>query len=133
MDIIEMARELGRALQQDERYIRYRVAVQQSEEDEELQGLIGEYNLKRAAMSHLLNSDAEDKSGLARLDAEARELYGRIMALPAMISFSEQKSGLDALIGAVTAIITKSAAGEDPDTIDPSACTGDCSSCPGCH
>ena len=34
MDIIEMARELGKAIQQDERYIRYQLAIEESEANE---------------------------------------------------------------------------------------------------
>ena len=37
MDIIEMARELGKALQNDDRYIAYNLAKQVNDEDKELQ------------------------------------------------------------------------------------------------
>ena len=53
-DIIEMAREIGRQLQKDELYLKLELARQQSEEDEELQNAIGEFNLKRMA----INNDA---------------------------------------------------------------------------
>ena len=51
MDIIEMTRELGRALQNDERYIAMMSARQASDEDQALQEAIGEFNLKRMAIS----------------------------------------------------------------------------------
>ena len=133
MDIIEMARELGKAIQQDERYVRYQLAIQESEANEELQSLIGEFNLKRAALTHILNDDSADKSDMTLLDTQVRALYNQIMELPAMKKFNEEKAGFDALVNSVNAIILKSAAGEDPDTIDPNACTGDCSCCGGCH
>ena len=133
MDIIEMARELGKAIQQDERYIRYQLAIEESEANEELQGLIGEFNLKRAALSHILNDDSTDKSDLVLLDTQVKALYNQIMELPAMKRFNEQKADFDALINSVNTIILKSAEGEDPDNIDPHACTGDCSCCGGCH
>ena len=47
--ILDMARELGYAIQQDERFIRTQLAQAAADEDEELQGLIGEFNLKRIA------------------------------------------------------------------------------------
>ena len=51
-DIIEMAREIGRQLQKDELYLKLELARQQSEEDEELQNAIGEFNLKRMAINN---------------------------------------------------------------------------------
>ena len=41
MDVIAMARQLGKALQQDEGYLRLMVAQQQNDADETLQALIG--------------------------------------------------------------------------------------------
>ena len=47
MDIIEQARELGRQIQKDDRYLKVQIAQQNSDNDKELQALIGEFNLKR--------------------------------------------------------------------------------------
>ena len=41
---------------------------------------------------------------------------------------------MEKMINFIQAIITGSANGEDPDTIEePSSCSGSCSSCSGCH
>lgn len=50
MDIIELAREIGRELQKDERYLNMRTVSAQCDKDEELQELIGEFNLKWIAI-----------------------------------------------------------------------------------
>ena len=47
MDIIELARQIGREIQQDESYIKMRLAEQTSESDTQLQEMIGQYNLTR--------------------------------------------------------------------------------------
>lgn len=133
MDIIAITRELGKAIQQDERYMKYQMAVQACDEDKELQDMIGEFNLKKMALNRILNSPDEDKSDMKLLDEQVREIYNNIMAHPSMVNFNEQKNAFDEIMKAVSTIITKSAAGDDPDTIDPSACSGDCSSCGGCH
>ena len=52
MDMIELARELGRKLQNDERYLAFEAARVASDEDQELQDLIGEFNLKRMAINN---------------------------------------------------------------------------------
>ena len=133
MDIITITRELGKAIQQDERYMKYQMAVQACDEDKELQDMIGEFNLKKMALNRILNSPDEDKSDMKLLDEQVRDIYNKIMAHPSMVNFNEQKNAFDEIMKAVSTIITKSAAGDDPDTIDPSACSGDCSSCGGCH
>lgn len=50
--ILEMAKDLAYAIQQDERYIRTQMAQAAADEDEELQGMIGEFNLKRIAINN---------------------------------------------------------------------------------
>ena len=40
MDIIEMARELGKQIQQDDRYIALRLATQSNDEDQHLQDML---------------------------------------------------------------------------------------------
>ena len=47
MDVIEITRQLGKAIQADERYIDYVNAKSRNDEDKELQELIGEFNLIR--------------------------------------------------------------------------------------
>jgi len=47
MDIIlEMAKDMGEAIQQDPRYVALQMAQAKADEDQELQNLIGEFNLK---------------------------------------------------------------------------------------
>ena len=46
MDIIEMTRELGKALQQDDRYIAYSLAKQVNDDDTELQADIKKFEYR---------------------------------------------------------------------------------------
>ena len=50
MDIIEMARELGAALQKSDEYTAYNVAKNAADGDAELQGMIGDFNLKKLSL-----------------------------------------------------------------------------------
>ena len=52
MDIIELARDLGKKIQEDDRFIAMHVASQQCDADEALQNMIGEFNLKRMAINN---------------------------------------------------------------------------------
>lgn len=135
MDIIELAREIGKQLQQDQRYLNFEIARQQSDEDEELQQAIGEFNLKRMAINNEAQKEDRNEETLKRLNEEFRAVYGRIMANEHMLRYNDAKNELDALVQRITGIITLCAEGENPETCDYDAasCGGDCSSCGGCH
>ena len=134
--ILEMAKDLAYAIQQDERYIRTQMAQAAADEDEELQGMIGEFNLKRIAINNETTKDEGTRDGekLKALDGELREVYAQIMQNPNMTAYNVAKEEMDGLMRRVTAIITKSVEGEDPDTADyEESCSGSCASCAGCH
>lgn len=135
MDVIKIARELGKAIQADERYIRIMEAQAKSDSDKGLQDEIGAFNLKRTQLNEELKKSDKDAEKLKEMDAELKGMYAKIFENPNMIEFSEAKAGMDEMIGQVNKVIGGSASGEDPDTIDPSAsdCGGDCGGCAGCH
>ena len=47
MDVIKSVRELGKAIQADERFIRYATARLANDNDSELQAAFGEFNIAR--------------------------------------------------------------------------------------
>lgn len=135
MDIIEMARELGKEIQKDPRYLALQIARQNSDADEKLQSLIGEFNLKRMAINNEASKPDRDDEKLQALNGELRHAYAEIMKNENMTAYNQAKEGLDELMQRVNAIISLSAEGEDPETADyvPQSCGGDCSGCSGCH
>ena len=135
MDIIEVTRELGRALQADERYVAMVAARKASDEDQALQEAIGEFNLKRMAINNEAQKDDRNEETIKRLNEEFRAVYQRIMENEHMLRYNEAKNDFDALLQLITGIIGLCADGEDPNTADydPASCGGDCSSCGGCH
>ena len=136
MDIIEVTRELGRKLQQEESYIAMRTAQQACDEDQALQQAIGEFNLKRMAINNEAQKDDRSEETLQRLNGEFRAVYGQIMENGNMQRYNNAKVEFDALLQRITGIIGLCADGEDPETCDYDAasCGGDCSSCGGgCH
>ncbi|HHX57428.1 MAG TPA: YlbF family regulator [Clostridiales bacterium] len=134
MDIIEKTRELGKMLQEDERYKAYFAAKEMNDKDEDLQALIGEFNLKRVDLNMEMSKDEKNTEKLKDLDTEIKELYGKIMANPNMLAFNDAKNAMDDILSQINNIITMSANGEDPETCgEESSCGGSCSSCSGCH
>ncbi len=132
--ILEMAKELGHAIQQDERFMKMQMAQARADEDEELQGLIGEFNLKRMAINaESAKGEEQDEAKLRELNVEIREVYAKVMANESMAAYNEAKGEMDKLTNAVGAILNMAAQGLNPDDYDEHSCSGNCSSCGGCH
>ena len=134
MDVIEKARELGKVIQQDERFIRYAKARLANDSDEALQEAIGQFNIARMELDKELNSENKDDEKVKELNENLRKIYGDIMSSSAMVEYNTAKAELDTMVNEVNVIISKSIDGEDPETCDlHSNCTGSCSTCGGCH
>lgn len=136
MNVIEFTRELGKIIQQDERYAAYHQAKDKNDRDEALQKMIGEFNMKRMELNMELSKENRDADRLKELDGEIKEIYKEIMENENMNAFNDAKNAMDEMLNQINMIITASANGEDPATCTtemPHSCSGSCSSCGGCH
>lgn len=133
MDIIEMTRELGKALQNDDRFIAYSLAKQANDNDAELNKLIEEFEKMRSDLNTELCKEDKDTDRIKELDEGIKSRYKKIMENRNMIVFTGAQNALESLVNNMNQIITMCANGEDPDTCQPSTgCTGSCSTCGGC-
>lgn len=133
-EIIKVARELGKLIQKDERFVKYMEAQRKNDADEELQKSIGEFNLKKLALNEELAKDTKDNEKIAAIDKEIRELYEQIMSTEAMTEYSAASDAYKKLTSQIEMILAYSMQGEDPDAIDLEAtCSGSCATCGGCH
>lgn len=136
MDVIEMARQLGKELQKDDRYLDFQKARKESDENQELQKLIADFNLKRISLSQEGSKADRDEDKMQQLNEELRESYDKVMQHPAMTDYNLAKEDMENMLQRISAIINASAEGEDPDLADyhQSACgEGGCAGCSGCH
>ncbi len=134
MDVIELTRELGKAIQADQRFIRFNKARLANDNDTDLQNAIGNFNIKRMELEQAVGKEPKDEEAVKVLNEELRGLYGQIMSSAAMVEYNTAKALLDQLMNEVNTIITKTLDGEDPVTCETDAgCTGSCSTCGGCH
>ncbi len=133
--LLELAKDLGHEIQRDPRFIRTQMAQAAADEDKELQDMIGEFNLKRMALNAEASKDEaeQDKEKVMQLNAELREVYARVMANASMAEYQAAKAELDTIINGIGAIINMAAQGLNPDDYDEHNCSGNCSSCGGCH
>ena len=134
MTIIEMAREMGKLIQESDEYKALMEARTASDNDEELQKQIGEFNLVRMKMEIESSKPEPDQDKVNALNEQLMSIYTSVMESENMVAFNKAKDVVDHLMNHVTAILTAAVNGEDPATSDPdAACTGDCCSCGGCH
>ena len=135
MDCIDLFKRAAMALQTDSRYLAMDQARKMNDKDEELQNLIGEFNLARMDLNNEIGKPERSDERIAELNQKVNDLYGKIMADDGMVAYNEAKRGCEALVNYIDAIINTAMNGGDPMTVqEPTAsCTGSCSTCGGCH
>lgn len=133
MDTIQAARDLGKALQQDPRYMRIMQAQENNDNDTALQELIGSFNLLRNDLNSEVQKEDKDTERIKRMDADLKSQYQRIFENEHMQEFTEARNEFQNLLTFVNQIINGSANGQDPATIEfQESCGGDCGGCSGC-
>lgn len=132
MDIIELTRQLGAAIQKEEAYINFHKAKETNDSDDELNALIDKIQLIHMSYQHEASKDDANEDKLAAYDKEFTEVYQQVMANSNMKAFEQAKAELDAMMKQITGILTLCANGEDPATCEyQPSCSGNCSSCSG--
>ena len=128
MEIFELAAELGKALKNDERLVKLEQAKKAYENEPELQKCLVEYEVQQKAMQHEITKPERDTMFIDVIQKRIDELYKKIMEHPVFVELNEAQAEVNELMNAVNSTITFHITGEKP-----SACTGSCSSCSGCH
>ena len=136
MDVITATRELGKAIQADERYLAFRNAQEANDKDIELNGLIGKLNLIQLSYQNESAKEEPDQKKLEGMDSEFREIYGQIMLNENMRKYEEAKGAVDEMMNHLIQLLTLCVNGEDPATCEVAptqdGCGGNCASCGGC-
>jgi len=133
MDVIQNARQLGKAIQEDERYSKLRVALLQKEGDKELEALIEDFNGQRAQLNQEMRKPERDNAKIEQMNASLGAVYAAVFQNENMKNYASARDEMNKLIAFVNQIITGSAEGKDPFAIEyEENCGGGCSSCSGC-
>lgn len=135
MDVIKAARELGSAMQKDERFVEYAKAKLILDEDKTLQEKVGEFNIARMNIERMSTEENRDEEKFKEANMKLREIYDSIMSSDNMKAYNDAKEGVDKMMSDIMAILQMCSEGADPETceIPEGGCTGNCSSCSGCH
>ncbi|MGN0984153.1 MAG: YlbF family regulator [Gemmiger sp.] len=135
MDCIDLFKKAAAAMQTDPRYLELDSARRENDADEELQNLIGEFNLARLDLNNEAAKNDTDADRVAELNQRVSALYNQIMSSEGMVRYNTAKAECEAMVSHIDAIINTAMNGGDPMTVNPPAdgCTGSCSTCGGCH
>ena len=135
MDVIKAARDLGNAMQKDERFVSYAKAKLALDGDETLQEKVGAFNVARMNIERLGSEENRDEEKFREANLELRAIYDEIMNNETMKAYNEAKEQVDKMMNDVMTIIHMCSEGADPETceIPEGGCTGSCSTCAGCH
>lgn len=132
MSLEKLTRELGKAIQQDERYSALQKAIEANEKDTALNELMSKIQLIQVSAQHEASKENPDEGKMQAYNEEFRGVYTEIMMNPNMQAYEKARQDMDELMNFLTGILAMCVNGDDPDTCDPTAhqCSGDCS---GCH
>ena len=135
MTVLEAVRNLGEAIQADERFLRYAKAKLSNDKNSELQDLIGKFNVVRMNLDEIMSAENRDEAKVQELNEELRKVYLDIMSKDSMVEYNASKVDLDGMLNDVNSVIMQCVEGADPKTVEPEAhsCSGSCESCGGCH
>ena len=133
MTIEKLTRELGKAIQQDDRYLALQRAIEANEKDTALNELMSKIQLIQVSYQHEASKEEPDEGKMKAYDEEFRGVYSQIMQNENMRNYEIARKEIDDMMNYLTGILAMCINGDDPDTCDPTAhsCGSDCSSC-GC-
>ena len=137
MDVIQMTRELGKAIQQDERYLNFSKIREANENDRELMDLVGQIQLIQLNFQQESSKENPDEDKLREYNEEFEKVYAVFAANENMQAYEKARKEIDEMMNYLMQILSLCVNGEDPETCEPHVhnhdCGGECSSCAGCH
>ena len=138
MSVIELTRQLGAAIQQDERYLAFAKAKEANEKDEALGALMGEIQMIQMNYQMEASKEEPDSAKMQEFEAAFNAKYEEFMANENMQKYDEARAQVDSMMNYIMQILGLCVNGADPATCEREqqhehSCDGSCSSCSGCH
>lgn len=130
MDIMEMAKELGKAMAESAQMVKLRAAEEAQAKDEDAQKLIGEYNLVRMQLSQKANQENITQEEFTAIKEELDAEFKKLTANASINAYITAKKDFDSILSQVNNIMSFYIDGEQKS----GGCSSDgCSGCSGCH
>jgi len=129
-EILKEAQVLGKLIAASEEVKAANVAKAEYENNAEIQAMITEYNVNNKALAEEYKRAEQDDALMTSIKKRIGELYNQIMAHPVYTAYMQAQESVGELMSLVNDEINFEVTGERPSQ---SACSGNCSSCGGCH
>lgn len=126
MTVFELARELGKALKDDEKLVRLAEAKKAYEGDNVIKKYMIEYEVQQKALQVEMTKEERDMLFIDVIQKRIDELYKLIMEHPVFVELNEAQADVNELMNAVNSTISFEITGELPES-----CTHNCSTCGG--
>ena len=133
MDIIKLTRQLGAEIQNTPEYKRFMEAKIKNDNDEALQKQIGDFNLLKMQLDAEHEKEEKDEAKILEINEKIVTLYNQIISGEGMTEFNAAYAAYKELTDKISNILLMCENGENPETCEPASCSGNCSSCGGCH
>ena len=128
-EIRKKAEELGKLLKESEEVKAAEAAKAVYDNDETVKQAIFEYSTQNAVLAQEFKKDEKDEAFMESVKTRIGELYNEITNNPAYIAYVQAEERIGDLMKEVNDELNFQITGERPS----SSCTGNCSSCGGCH
>ena len=128
-DIIEKARELGMMLSDSDEMKALKGAEEMQLADKDAQVLMMEYANTRERLSQRAASADVTKEEFEKIQTEMEQAFQKLMTNENIKRYIEANKAFKTLIDQVNSIIAYFVKGEE----QAGSCSGNCSSCGGCH
>lgn len=128
-NIIEKARELGQMISESDEFKALKGAEDLQLADPEAQQMMMDYSVTREALSKRAAADGVTKEDLENIQKEAQDAFEKLLTNKNIKRYIDANQAFKTLIDQVNAIIAFYVKGEEQS----GGCSGNCSSCGGCH
>ncbi len=131
-EILELAQKLGQAIADSDEVKTFHEMEKIFYGDEEAQNVMNTYEEERAAMTVKAKEGGMTAENLQLFQTEMKKSMDKLMANATVREYLEAKSNFNDIVKKVNAIISFCIQGEEELAAD-GGCSGNCSSCGGCH
>lgn len=129
-EILKEAQVLGKLIAASEEVKAANAAKEAYDNDAAIQAAITEYNAHNKALAEEYKKAEHDEALMTSIKNRIGELYNDIVNNPVYIAYMNAQEAVGTLMNRVNDEINFMITGERPSE---SACSGNCSSCGGCH
>lgn len=119
MDTIKLARELGKAIQADERYLTLKKCFDANEKDTALNDLMASVQLLQLSYQAEASKETPDEAKLEEMNKQFENLYSEVMKNDNMKNFEAARKEVDDMMNYIVELLYLCVNGEDPETCEP--------------